>query len=159
MALSQTLQDELCHKLGAVGLPEHLRVQLVSQVIRQVTAEGPESVVKRLKVLKQAAVNTLAGQPVSLPWIAHTANGPKGVWKPVWRWLKSQKHRTKVRALNTVMVYASIVLPKQADPTPTQAKKFLGSVEVEPAEMQARTFRVKTAMRLDRNLRDRKSVV
>jgi len=150
MAISQNLQDELCSKLGAVGMPKPLIGPLVSAIARQVVSEGPENVVRRIKVLKQAAVNHIAGQPVDLPWIAHTSRGPKGPWKPVWKWLCSESNRLRVRALNVVMVYASIVLPKDGGPSRAQERKFLGSVSHGPKGAQESLDRVQTAIRRDR---------
>jgi len=51
------------------------------------------------------------------------------------------------------MVYASLVLPKHADPTPTQERKFLDSVEIGPSEKQARSDRLNDALKHDQPLR------
>jgi hypothetical protein len=128
MSFRQTINDDLCHKLRLVGLTKEETLPIVNSITRSVLAEGPENVVKRLKLLKQAAINHLAGQNIDLPWIAHNKNGPKGPWKCVWKKLASSNHKQQKRALNAMMVYASLVLPKTASPTSNQEKKFLSSV-------------------------------
>lgn len=138
MTLSQTMQDNLCQKLRAVGLTKEETLPLVNLISRQVAAEGPENVVRRLKVLKQAAVNKLAGREVDLPWIAHTPKGPKGPWKVVWSKLESKQYSHRKRAINALMVYASLVLPERACPTTTQERKFLSSVVVPPTDAARR---------------------
>ena len=134
MTKSQTLTDDLCVKLRLVGIEEKLALQIVNLITRNVVAEGPENVVKRLKVLKQAAISEMAGVggTLHLPWIRHTGTTPKGVWKPIWSLLRSKQYKHRKRAINAMMVYASLVLPKRASPTPTQERKFLGSVNHEP---------------------------
>jgi len=140
MTISQGLQDDVCKKLRMIGLPRADTLAIVNSITRQVRCEGPENVVKRLKNLKQAAVNFIAGQSYDLPWIAHSSNGkPKGPWKRVWILLESKQHKHQKRALNAMMVYASIVLPKRASPTPTQERKFLSSVSFEKSEVHRRT--------------------
>lgn len=136
MTRSQGLADQLCQKLRMVGLPKEVVLPLVNNLTKSIVCEGPENVVRRLKVLKQAAVNHLAGRPemVVMPWIAHDRRGPKGPWRPVWAMLMSKQYKHRKRALNAMMVYASIVLPKRAGPTPTQERKFLSSVHHGEAE-------------------------
>lgn len=145
MTISQGVQDEVCKKLRMVGLPKGIVLPLVDQLTRQVRAEGAENVVKRLKLLKQAAVNHIGGQSVDFPWIAHNASGPKGLWRPVWKML-SGSYRMRKRALNAMMVYASLVLPKGTGPTPTQEAKFLNSVVLEPADLKVRNSVMKRAV-------------
>jgi len=142
MTQSHSLQDDVCKKLRLVGLPKVEVIPLVNLITRQVAAEGPESVVKRLKVLKQGAINLLAGQPVHLDWIAHNQHGPKGPWRPVWNRLKSSNFKQRRKALNALMVYASLVLPEKAAPTRAQEQKFLGSVEHSDEEIQKRSRKV-----------------
>nr|UUW21442.1 MAG: RNA-dependent RNA polymerase [Sanya mito-like virus 1]UUW21443.1 MAG: RNA-dependent RNA polymerase [Sanya mito-like virus 1] len=142
MTISQSVGDSLCQKLRMVGWDRVSARLIVNQVTVQVSAEGPENVVKRLKLLKQAAVNRMAGKPFELPWIAHTRSGPKGIWRRVWRLLESSSYRDKKRALNTLMVYASLMLPKRAGPTATQEKKFLSSVVHTDEELMIRSSRV-----------------
>nr|WAK72376.1 MAG: RNA-dependent RNA polymerases [Mitoviridae sp.] len=145
MTISQSLQDDVCQKLRMVGLPREIVLPLVNQLTRQVRAEGPENVVKRLKNLKQAAVNRIAGLPVDFPWIANNGTSPKGPWKPVWAML-SGDYRKQKRALNAMMVYASLVLPKGAGPTPTQEAKFVNSVHVDEVDRAARVARLNEAV-------------
>jgi len=128
MTISQGLKDDLCQKLRLVGLTRSETLPIVDNLTRQVKCEGPENVVKRLKTLKQAAVNKLSGNPWQLPWIANRNNTPKGPWKRVWAKLDASSHKHRVRAFNAMMVYASLVLPKKACPTLSQELKFLGSV-------------------------------
>jgi len=138
MSLRQTINDDLCHKLRLVGLTKEEALPIVNTITRSVQAEGPENVVKRLKVLKQAALNHLAGEDIQLPWIKHTKHGPKGAWRCVWAKLKSSNHKQQKRALNAMMVYASLVLPKTASPTKQQEKKFLSSVVQSDDELALR---------------------
>nr|WAK72382.1 MAG: RNA-dependent RNA polymerase [Mitoviridae sp.] len=144
MTISQGIQDDLCKKLRMVGLPKGVVLPLVNQLTRQVLAEGAENVVKRLKLLKQAAVMTIAGRPTEFPWIKHNQHGPKGPWRPVWR-LLSGDFRKRKRALNAMMVYASFVLPKGTGPTSTQEAKFLNSVEYKAEIVDARERKFRTA--------------
>lgn len=131
MTISQATVDDMCGKLRMVGLNKELVLSIVNALTKQVSAEGPENVVKRLKVLKQAAVNHLAGQPHTLPWIRHDGLGrPKGPWGKLWDALSSRSYRHQRRALNAMMVYACLVLPKRASPTSTQERKFLSSVAI-----------------------------
>lgn len=146
MASSQALGEDLCKKLRMVGLQKDIVLPLVNLLAKQVLAEGPENVVRRLKVLKQGALNHLAGMPYDLPWIAHGPKGPKGPWKPVWQLLDRSSYKHKRRALNALMVYASLVLPKRASPTATQERKFLGSVEHSPEEVSARSAKLLKAL-------------
>ena len=143
MSLRQTINDDLCHKLRLVGLTKGEVLPIVNTITRSVQAEGPENVVKRLKLLKQAAVNLLAHQEIELPWIAHDSNGPKGPWRVVWKKLKSSNHKQQKRALNALMVYASFVLPKNTSPSQTQEKKFLSSVTHTTQEIEWRELGVK----------------
>lgn len=139
MSLRQTINDDMCQKLRLVGLTKEETLPIVNSITLSVRAEGPENVVKRLKALKQAAVNHIAGQEIDLPWIKHDRNGPKGPWRPVWRKLKSSSHKQQKRALNAMMVYASFVLPKNEAPTKTQERKFLSSACChDPQEIELR---------------------
>jgi hypothetical protein len=144
MTISHSLKDDLCHKLRLVGLPRDVVLPLVNSITLSVSVEGPENVVKRLKVLKQAAVNQVAGVEIQLPWIRHNLDGPKGHWRPVWKLLKSKRYKHRKRALNAMMVYASLVLPKRAGPTPTQERKFLGSVSYPRETVWKRTETAKS---------------
>jgi len=128
MTLSQTLSDDLCVKLRAVGLPRDVVLPLVNSISVSVKAEGPENVVKRLKLIKQAAVSVLADQKPDLSWIAHDSNGLKGPWKPVWRLLQSSSYKHRKRAINAMMVYSSLLAKNSEGPSPAQERKFLGSV-------------------------------
>lgn len=150
MTKSQALGDDLCVKLRMVGLSRQVVLPLVNHITRQVRAEGPENVVKRLKVLKQAAIDMLAGGEPKFPWVSHTAHGPRGPWRPVWTLLSRSSFKHKKRAFNAVMVYASLVLPKRAGPTRTQERKFLDSVEHTKTEVFRRQVVLKEAMRKDR---------
>lgn len=132
MTVSQVLGNDLCQKLRGVGLTKEETLPLVNLITKQVAAEGPENVIKRLKLLKQAGVNKLAGKQAEFPWIAHTPTGPKGPWKVVFRKLDSASYKHRKRALNALMVYAHLVLPKRAAPTAVQERKFLDSVEHPP---------------------------
>lgn len=100
MTISQGLRNDLCQKLSLVGLPRAIVLPLVNSIERSVRAEGSENVVKRLKLLKQAAVNHLAGLEIDLPWIKHDRKGPKGPWRPVWLMLSSKQFKHRKRALN-----------------------------------------------------------
>lgn len=128
MTISQSVSDSLCQKLRMVGLTKGETLPLVNALTKQIAAEGPENVVKRLKVLKQAAVNHIAGKPVVFDWITNTGSAPKGVWKPIWLHLQSASYRQKFKAFNAIMVYASVVLPTRDKPTKAQERKFLSSV-------------------------------
>lgn len=134
MTSSQTMQDVLCKKFRMIGLSREETLPLVNMLVKQINAEGPENVVRRLKVLKQAAVNQLAGLPVSLAWIAHNPNGPKGAWKPIWSRLMSSNYRSRVKALNALMVYCQLQLRPEDKPTRSQERKFVLSVEKQIAK-------------------------
>jgi len=126
MTSSRSLQDDLCVKLRAIGLPQQTVLPIVNSINRSINAEGAENVVKRLKQLKQAGVSSISGQKTDLTWIAHDSNGiPKGPWKPVWLWLHSASHKHRKIALNALMVYASLSLSKDTGPSRTQERKFL----------------------------------
>jgi len=144
MTISQALRNELCQKLRGVGLSKEVTLPLIDTITKQVNAEGPENVVKRLKVLKQAAINVLAGGDATFPWISHTNGAPKGPWKPVWKMLEHSSHKHRKRAFNALMVYASLVLPKRACPTAAQERKFLSSVEHSSVEAQVRNERAES---------------
>lgn len=147
MTISQCVQDEMCRKLRMVGLAKDVVLPLVNTLTRQVRAEGPENVVKRLKEIKLAAVNHIAGHTSVRPkWVAHTRTGLKGPWKPVWKMLAGN-YRQRKRALNAMMVYAQFVLPKGTGPTPTQEKKFIGSCRLDPVTLEARNTRMHEALR------------
>lgn len=140
MTSSHALRDDLCHKLRLVGLPAVVVLPLVNHITRSVACEGAENVVKRLKLLKQAGVNLIAGHPYvrsDLPWIKAGVHGPKGPWKPVWSMLSKGSFKHRKRALNALMVYAAMVFPKRAVPTATQERKFLSSV-VQPDVVRLR---------------------
>jgi hypothetical protein len=135
MTLSHSIDDQLCQKLRMVGLTKDEALSIVNLLSRQIRAEGPENVVKRLKVLMQAAINKVAGLPdaeKSLVWIKHTPKGPKGPWRSVWMRLTSKSIHKRNTALNALKVYSSIVLPKRERPTRAQERKFIDSVVQKP---------------------------
>jgi len=136
MTQSQTLSDELCVKLRAVGLPKDVVLPLVNSITISVKAEGPENVVRRLKLIKQAAVSVLANQKPDFTWIAHDSKGPKGPWKPVWRLLQSSSYKHRKRAINAMMVYSSLLAERSEGPSSAQERKFLGSVVQSPERAQ-----------------------
>jgi len=144
MTVSQALRNELCQKLRGVGLSKEVTLPLIDAITKQVNAEGPENVVRRLKILKQAAVDVLAGGSATFPWISHTNGVPKGPWKPVWEMLGHSSHKHRKRAFNALMVYASLVLPKRACPTAAQERKFLGSVTHGVVEAKVRNDQAET---------------
>jgi len=136
MTKSHTLRDELCHKLRLVGLTREETLPIVDQVYKQVGAEGPENVVKRLKVLKQAAMVQLAGGTPVFSWVSHRGSVPSGPWRPIWTKLLSSRYRQRRRAFNALMVYSSLCLGEREGPTPTQERKFMGSVSQSPARSE-----------------------
>lgn len=146
MTQSQTLGDDLCRKLRLVGLPQGLVLPLVNELTLQVSAEGPENVVKRLKVLKQAMVDKLAGNQPKFIWVASRSGAPRGAWRPIWSLLNHSSYRHRKRAFNAMMVYASLSLPKRAAPTLTQERKFLNSVVHSPEDLRIRKEKLDVAL-------------
>jgi hypothetical protein len=96
--------------------------------MQNVAAEGPENVIKRLKVIKRAAVATLAGEVPQFTWIKSDGKAPKGAWKPVWKWLLSTDHEKREHAFSILTVYTVFFHSQNDVPTRTQLSKFIGSV-------------------------------
>lgn len=144
MTISQTIGNDLCQKLRIVGLTKEETLPIVNLITKQVAAEGPENVVARLKILKQAGVDVLAGNMPKFHWIAHTPKAPKGPWKPVFQKLYSSSYKHRKRALNALMVYAHLCLPRRAAPTAVQERKFIGSVVHTPDAVSLREKGIKS---------------
>jgi hypothetical protein len=135
--------------LRMLGCPEVVSRPLVTKLMQNVAAEGPENVVKRLKVIKRAAVATLAGEVPQFTWIKSDGKAPKGAWKPVWKWLVSTSHEKREHAFSILMVYTVFFHPQNDVPTRTQLEKFIGSV-CQPPEIVAGlepVFRLVPALR------------
>jgi hypothetical protein len=122
--------------LRMLGCSEALIRPLMTKLMLNVAAEGPENVIKRIKVIKRAAIATLAGEVPQFTWIRSKGGKPAGAWKPVWKWLLSTDHEKREHAFNILMVYTSFFHSQNDVPTRAQLEKFIGSVQQPPERVE-----------------------
>lgn len=117
-------QSMACKRLRAIGLKPERAYPLLDLFEKWKRESGEEWTVQRLKTVKQALMNRIAGVPYELPWIRSSNGIPKG---PLG-WLfecadKDTRHQSL--ALNTVMIYSSLISDHVTD---KQRQKFVSSV-------------------------------
>lgn len=125
MTMSQT---NMCHRLSALGVRQETTYQLIHIVNKWVSENGPEFTVNRLKDLKQWYIkDRLAGDDFTpKTWFAKRKDGsPSGPFGVLW---KGTTYRHRVRALNVLMVYSTMIAPEV---TPAQRRKFEDSVKAQ----------------------------
>jgi hypothetical protein len=112
-------EHQACRRLRGTGLSHEQTRGILKQISIWINSCGEEWTVQRLKTLKTAYVNRMAGQDVNYPWISHKNGKPKGVFKVLFGLKKPQK------ALSALMVYTSWTSPKA---TEKQLEKFVSAV-------------------------------
>lgn len=112
-------REATVRRLVMYGLDYPNSVRITDHIKSLVLHNGPEWTVDRLKRIKVAYIQQLAGKTPDLAWIKHKNGIPSGVLKPLFRLKTPQK------TLNCLMVYSSLISTKV---TPKQWKKFSDSV-------------------------------
>ena len=128
-------QSVACKRLRAVGLTQRQTLDILDLVHLWTKSSGEEWTIKRLKSLKVAYINKLAGSPRPFkhsPWISRRGDTPKGVFSPIFKMKKVQK------ALSVLMVYTSYV---SKELTKSQLNKFVTAV-TSPSKGEARNLTV-----------------
>lgn len=128
--LSIKHQTRLCQRLSALGIKQDLVHSLIDDFNRWNRSSGHEWTIKRMKAIKVAFFNHLAGNETKLGenWVASRSDGlPKGALGTVIRQaIVTNKPRLIQRALSTLMIYSDLV---SDGVTKSQWKKFSTSVE------------------------------
>jgi hypothetical protein len=133
MALSKAT---VCSRLSALGWSQQQVHEMVDLLTLWSKSSGEEWVVKRLKTLKAALIQHLAGNELGLEpreFALRVDGTPKGPFGPLFRSTRTLKERT--RALNTLLAYSGY---SSSEVTSEQWLKFASSVET-PTEMRAGT--------------------
>lgn len=100
--------NRICNHLSAVGLGQHAK-PIIHEVQRWIKCNGEEWTVERLKTLKVAYIQSLAGyDKIDLPWIKHTNNRPKGPFAPLFR---VHGEKRVMKTLSALMVYTAFTKP------------------------------------------------
>ena len=123
-------QSVACKRLRAVGLTQRQTLDILNLVHLWTKSSGEEWTIKRLKSLKVAYINKLAGSPRPFkhsPWISRRGDIPKGVFAPIF------KLKNKQKALSALMVYTSYVSKEM---TKSQLTKFVTAV-TSPSKSEA----------------------
>jgi len=102
--------------------------QMLSQVEIWVKSSGTEWTVGRLKALKTALIQGLAGGDQQFPWIKHSMGAPKGVFRKLFAEPSYDDHRKINKSLSALMVYTGYLSKKV---TKKQYKKTIGSIHSE----------------------------
>lgn len=115
-------------RLKALGLAEPLAVKLGILFDKWLESSGPEWTVRRLKLLKVGMINFIAGRDCDLPWVKRNSLGlPYGVIGELFQ-LSSRGIRGRFLAINSLMIYSSLISEKV---TESQRTKFYSSMESE----------------------------
>jgi hypothetical protein len=115
-------QSKACKRLRGVGLSKNQALGILNEVQKWVASSGTEWTIKRLKSLKVAYINKLAGSDEPFkhaPWITYANGIPKGPFGMLFKISKVQK------ALSALMVYSEYISNK---PTKQQLAKFVNAV-------------------------------
>lgn len=118
-----THNNVACKRLRASGLDKTKSLQLIDTIQRWNRCNGPAWTVKRLKSIKIAYLNRLAGldRPFeNTPWVAHHKDAPKGVFRSIFGLKKPQK------AISILMAYTQYKSPRLL---PEQERKFKEGVQ------------------------------
>lgn len=116
---------KIVNRLVALGLSRPLAVKLEREITKWHSKSGPEWTVARLKQLKVALINHIAGRDMDLRWIRMNEFGlPHGAMSELFRMTDSKRGR--FLAVNALMVYSSFV---SESVTEVQREKFFGSME------------------------------
>lgn len=112
-------------RLIAIGLRPEVIIPILKEVDRFLANHGPEWVVSRIKNLKAAYLQNIAGKALTsldTGFRMHADGTPKGAFRPLFRQLS---YKGKIKALNTLMMYSQFTLNKVSS---SQWKKFYDSV-------------------------------
>ena len=124
-------RDSMCKQLSSLGWRQTDVHAMVDKIEHWKASSGEQWTVNRLKAMKQSVLNNLAGIPSSSDWISrHPGGSFKGPFKALDR---LTTFREKVRVLNTIMVYSTMI---STSPTPSQWQKFQQSAEHSPPERE-----------------------
>jgi hypothetical protein len=112
-------QQNTVRRLKVFGLSTTSSVQIVQEVNRLLSQNGPEWTISRIKALKTAFIHMVSGQDPEWTWIKSRSGLPVGPFRAIFNLKKPHK------VLNCLMVYSSLISPKV---TEKQWKKFHDSV-------------------------------
>ena len=132
-------QNVACRRLSSLGIKQAVVHQILNTVQNWIRNEGLENTISRLKQLKTAYVQKLAGAPVDLSWISHKGDTPKGPFSHIFNMRNPQK------ALSALMVYSQYT---STELTPKQVHKFFSSLEAEPRDWRS-YLQVRTTDKLE----------
>lgn len=127
-------QKSTVRRLSIFGLSESQSIQIVNEINRLLYNNGPEWTISRLKLLKTAFIQMIAGQEPEWTWIKTRAGIPAGPFRAIFNLKKPH------RVLNALMVYSSLISPNLTDKQWNKFSKSVRKVRENPINIFADIF-------------------
>lgn len=115
--MTNAIANQMCQTAAAYGLSKNKRNKIIDTLQVQLSSSGPDFVIGRLKQMRDAEVNKLAGNQPDYSWIKNNGERPTDPIGSVLTGFRKSKTRIQVLGamINDVQYF---------EPTDNQVKKF-----------------------------------